>query len=90
MTNPLSTRTLLAALLMATPLVVGCNQDTHSTVTGLPTATGLTPNEGGPGGSGSIHTYKLNAGGPGDRTTAPTAPTATPEPAPAEHGSAHH
>ena len=82
MTNPLSTRTLLVALLVASPLVVGCDYDNHSTVTGLPKTTGLTPNEGGPEGSGSIYDYKTNAGGPG----APQpASVPKPAPAPAEH-----
>ena len=82
MTNLLSTRILLTTLLVVSPLMIGCNQDTHSTVTGLPKTTGLTPSEGGPGGSGSIHTYKLNAGGPG---ASRPAPASAPTPAHSEH-----
>ena len=67
-------RILLTATLILTPLVVGCDQDTHSTATGLPKSTGLTPDVGGPGGSGSIATEKVNAGGPGAPGTTPANP----------------
>lgn len=73
MTRP-SLRLALLAALAATPLLAGCDQDTHSTATGLPKSTGLTPDVGGPGGSGSISTEKVNAGGPGAPGTTPANP----------------
>ena len=74
MTHQVFSRCLLLAVLVATPLVAGCDQDTHSTATGLPKSTGLTPNEGGKDGSGSIATEKVNAGGPGAPGTTPANP----------------
>ena len=74
MTNPLLTRMMLLTALVATPLVTGCDQDTHSTATGQPKSTGLTPNEGGEKGSGSISNEKVNAGGPGAPGTTPANP----------------
>ncbi len=74
MTTQRFSRFLLLTALVATPLLTGCDQDTHSTATGLPKSTGLTPNEGGPNGSGSISPEKVNAGGPGAPGTTPANP----------------
>ncbi len=56
---------MLLAALIATPCFSGCDIDKHETATGLTKTKGLTPNESGPGGSGSTSGYKVNAGGPG-------------------------
>ena len=63
----ISTRLALLASMVVAPLALmaGCSQDNHSTATGQQKSKELTPNEGGPGGSGSISTEKVNAGGPG-------------------------
>lgn len=66
---------MLLAALVAVPLVSGCDIDKHDTATGLSKSTGLTPNENGPGGSGSISTEKVNAGGPGAPGTTKENPT---------------
>ena len=65
MTTQLSIRLMLLAALAMVPMVSGCDVDKHDTATGLPKSTGLTPNDNGPNGSGSISTEKVNAGGPG-------------------------
>ena len=75
MKTQLSVRlSLLATALLLAPAISGCDVDNHATATGQPKSTGLTPNESGPGGSGSISTEKVNAGGPGAPGTTPGNP----------------
>ena len=75
MTTRRSVRLSLLAAFVATPFLGGCDIDKHDTATGLTKTKGLTPNESGPGGSGSISDKKVNAGGPG----APGTTTLNPE-----------
>jgi len=65
MLTQFSIRLALLAALAAVPMVAGCDIDKHNTATGLPKSTGLTPNDNGPNGSGSISAEKVNSGGPG-------------------------
>ncbi len=75
MMTRISIRLAISAALVAVPMVSGCGFDTHGTATGLQKSKDLTPNDAGPRGSGSIDTYKVNAGGPG----APGTTAANPE-----------
>ena len=65
MKTQLSLRLAFVAALAAIPIVGGCDVDNHATATGQVKSKNLTPNEGGPGGSGSIASDKSNSGGPG-------------------------
>ncbi len=77
MTTQYSIRLTLLAGMLFVPITTGCSQDNHASATGQVKETGLTPNDPGPGGSGSISSEKVNAGGPG----APGDPAPTPTPA---------
>ena len=83
MSTRFSTRVALLGGLLLVPVPAGCDVDKHDSATGRIKETGLTPNEGGPNGSGSIFTDKENAGGPGAPGDSPAKQAATPA-APAE------